>query len=439
MEEPAVIAFNASEEPSAPPMGGGGGIWNFGGSGTTPKPGQSVIQIPTSPAPTAPQQKATISVPSVAAYESGKLGISRDYYYNPNTNHTIYTLRIENRGNTTLRVSIKDVIPKSFAEHVSEVAIRPKPDTIYKEDPEVGWRALFGPSTMLVISYEFNKYIPLEDIQNLPAPEITLITTPAGAAAAATTTQTTATPLTGVTALVVGALNNPVSGISAVIFIALACLLYARGRDVETAIRSLKPSRPLRRHARNYAKVAVAAAVFLGIVLALAQVVVFGTMLVVLAALLATATWRGKELQVALRAIPPGVRAWCAAAAARVRKSIVVRKLAAFWRWFLATRVGMALKRFTAWLGRGYGRVKASWFGRALGKARAKTVAGWRWLKASRLGRGAGWLKARIASAGHTLKAWIMGAPEIVAEEVARTERIFELVREVPAQAGEGW
>jgi hypothetical protein len=249
-------------------------------------------------------------------------------------------------------------------------------------------------------------------ITELPGPTpAATVAQPAAAAAAAPT------PVTTILGLAVGVLGNPVSGISAIIFACLACLLYARGRDVEAALRSMRPTRPVtRRQLKLWAKVIIAAAVLLGIAFIYATLTVFGTLLIVLAALAITAIWKGAGFQRALRAIPPGVKAWCIAAAARVRKSLVVRKLAAFWRWFLGTRVG-----------------------RALGKASAKTVAGWRWLCASRLGRACGWLRRKFLSGCSTLKRWIMGAPEAIAAEMARTERIFELVREVPSEAKEGW
>jgi hypothetical protein len=77
------------------------------------------------------------------------LTVSRDYYFDPATNQTRYTLRVKNNADESVRLVIKDAIPKTFANTTAGFKVKPVPTTIYEEDPVIGWEVVLGPNLCL--------------------------------------------------------------------------------------------------------------------------------------------------------------------------------------------------------------------------------------------------------------------------------------------------
>jgi hypothetical protein len=168
------------------------------------------------------------------------LTVSRDYYYDPATNQTRYTLKVKNNLNESVRLVIKDAVPKTFANTTKDFKVKPVPTTVYQDDPIIGWEVVLGPNQTFTVTYQFNKKLELAEVQALSAPEITVSSLDEGAA------ETTITPKpevtvapAGITGFVTGVFGNLALGIVVFVIVVFGVAYYWKGEYIKTGFRDL--------------------------------------------------------------------------------------------------------------------------------------------------------------------------------------------------------
>jgi hypothetical protein len=172
---------------------------------------------------------------------ANSLAVSRDYYYDPNTNQTRYTLKVKYTGNESVKLTIKEVVPKTFANTTAGFKVKPVPTTVYEEDPVIGWEVVLGPNQVFTVTYQFDKKLELADVQSLEAPEITVSTLEEQPEVTTVKPkpETTVAPA-GITGFVTGVFGNLALGIVVFIIALFAIAYYWKGEYIREGLDELR-------------------------------------------------------------------------------------------------------------------------------------------------------------------------------------------------------
>jgi len=162
---------------------------------------------------------------------------TREYSFDNTTNTTTITLKIVNLGRTNRTLSIRDVIPKDMAKDLTDVQIIPVPQTIYNQDPDIGWNVTLAPHQTFEARYIFKKYIPYSQFASMGLPTIREITK-AGEIPVSPTTQVIE-GAGGITGFMIFALSNPWVGLIILLVIIVIFFVFTEtGRETAGKIKT---------------------------------------------------------------------------------------------------------------------------------------------------------------------------------------------------------
>ena len=152
---------------------------NDGNGGTGGFPVISPTHAPASAANTT-RLETPIFIDNLVTYQIGDFTITRDYFYNPNTNAGWYTMNIVNTGDKNYVIKLEDPNPYNAEESVA-------PD--YTVGNRLGWELNMTAAAMFEVTYNFKGNVTpaqvkaigvpvLEDITPKPAPAAQPAVTP---------------------------------------------------------------------------------------------------------------------------------------------------------------------------------------------------------------------------------------------------------------------
>ena len=160
--------------------------------------------------------------------------VKRTSNYNFNDATTTVELTITNLKDEDRTFMIRDIVPKTIATYYDEFQVMPEYDIVYNVDPELGWNMTIGAYESATIKYTFYKFVNASEVENWEKPTLIEQKEETNTTTSNTKTSENETSSTGVTGLVIGAMNAAgISTTALIVIIVLAVVIWKKEYIVE--------------------------------------------------------------------------------------------------------------------------------------------------------------------------------------------------------------